>query len=45
MEAGEYALKDLGDGRFYKVCLKGGYEFLESAWYAAIAHLKMLKLK
>ncbi len=45
IEPGEYELKDLGGGQFYKVCLKGSYEFLGSAWYAAIAHVKMLKLK
>ena len=44
IETGDYQLKTLGGGRYYKVCLKGSYEFLELVWYAAIAHVKMLKL-
>jgi effector-binding domain-containing protein len=45
IKAGKYTLKTLGGGRYYKVTLKGRYDFLELAWYAAIAHVQMLKLK
>lgn len=45
IEAGTYQLKSLGKGRYYQVDLKGDYEFLELAWYSAIGHIKMLKLK
>lgn len=43
--AGRYQLKNFGDGRYYKVSLKGSYEFLEQAWNSAHAHVNMLKLK
>lgn len=43
--AGEYQLKTLGGGRFFKVVLKGSYQFLELAWYSAMAHIQMHKLK
>ena len=45
IDAGDYQLKTLGGGRFYKVTLKGSYQFLELAWYSAIAHVQMHKLK
>jgi len=45
IDAGEYQLKTLGGGRFYKIRLKGGYQFLELVWYAALAHIGMLKLQ
>lgn len=45
MEAGEYQLKKLGGGRFFKVTVKGNYQFLELAWYSANAHVQMIKLK
>lgn len=45
IEAGDYQVKTLGGGRFYKVSVGGDYKFLELAWYAAIAHIKMYKLK
>ena len=45
IDSGAYQLKTLGGGRFYKIILKGNYQFLDLAWYAAMAHLRMLKLK
>lgn len=45
IDAGEYQLKKLGGGRFFKVTMKGSYQFLELAWYSAIAHVHMIKLK
>ncbi len=42
---GNYTLKHFDGGRFYQICLMGSYEFLELAWYSAIAHVKMMKLK
>jgi len=42
---GEYQLKTLGGGRFYKVTVKGSYDFLELAWYSAMAHVQMHKFK
>ncbi len=45
IDAGEYQLKTLGGGKFYKINLKGSYQFLELAWYAAMVHLRMRKLK
>lgn len=45
IDVGEYQLKTLGGGRFYKVTLKGGYGFLELAWHAAYAHVNMLDIK
>lgn len=42
---GEFARKTLGGGKFYRVTLQGNYEFLELAWYAAMGHLRMLKIK
>lgn len=45
IEAGNFQVKALGGGRFYKVSLTGGYQFLELAWYSALTHVRMLKLK
>jgi len=45
INAGEYQLKTLGGGRYYKVGLKGSYDFMELAWYSAMAHARMLKFK
>jgi hypothetical protein len=39
------ARKDFSGGRHYRVTLTGGYDYLELAWYAAVAHARMLKLK
>ena len=44
IDAGDYQLKTLGGGGFYKINLKGSYQFLEQAWNAAMVHLRMLKL-
>ena len=32
-------------GKYFKVRLSGSYEFLELAWYSAINHLRMRKIK
>ncbi len=45
IKADGYQLKSLGGGRYYKVTLSGSYQFLELAWYSAVAHVQMLKLK
>ena len=45
IDAREYALKTLGGGRYFKVTLQGSYDFLELAWYAAMSHIRMKKLK
>lgn len=37
--------KTLGGGHYYEVRLRGSYDFLEPAWYSAMAHVRMLKLK
>lgn len=42
---GDYTLKQLGAGKHYQVEVWGSYDFLELAWYAAMAHIYMLKLK
>ena len=42
---GEFERKRLGGGRFFKVSLKGSYDFLEMTWYSAMSHLRMRKLK
>ena len=42
---GEYQLKTLDGGVYYQVTLTGDYQFLELAWYSAMAHVQMLKLK
>ncbi|MCG8427580.1 MAG: SRPBCC family protein [Chromatiales bacterium] len=45
-EEGEFVRKTLGGGgRYFKVTLQGSYEFLELAWYSAMSHLRMKKLK
>lgn len=43
--AGPFARKDFRGGRYYRVSLTGSYDFLALAWYAAVAHTRMLKLK
>ena len=45
IRAGNYTLKQLGAGKYYQVKVKGSYQFLELAWYAAMAHVYMLKQK
>ncbi len=43
--AGDLERKTLGGGKYYKVVLTGSYDFLDLAWYNAIGHIHMLKLK
>lgn len=45
LDAGDYQLKKLGGGRYYKVTLQGSYQFLEMAWCSAISHIHLLKFK
>ncbi len=45
LEKGPYTIKPLGTGKHYQIDAQGSYEFLESAWYAAMAHIYMSKLK
>ena len=45
IEPGDYSIRILGGGNYFKVILQGNYDFLESAWYSAYAHLKMHKIK
>ena len=45
IDVGDYELKQVGGGRYFKVTLKGAYQFLELAWYSAHAHLYMKKIK
>ncbi|MBV5273052.1 MAG: SRPBCC family protein [Lamprocystis purpurea] len=45
IDPGPFDRKDFSGGRHYRVTLTGSYDFLELAWYAAIAHARMLKLK
>ena len=40
-----YQLLSLPQGRYFRVTLRGGYEFLEAAWNSAFGHLRMAKLK
>ena len=42
---GEFVRKSLGDGRYFKVSIRGSYDFLEAAWYSTMNHLRMYKLK
>ncbi len=44
-EPGEYQAREVGGGLYFKVSLRGNYQFLELAWYAAKAHLEMRKIK
>ncbi len=45
INAGDYELKSVGDGKYFKTLLKGNYRYLELAWYSAYAHLQMLGIK
>ena len=42
---GSFTRKRFAGGKHFKVTLQGKYDFLELAWYAAMCHVKMLKLK
>ena len=44
-DKGEFQYKDFAGGKYFKVTLQGSYEFLELAWYSAMSHLRMIKLK
>ena len=41
----EYDVKAVPGGEYFKATLQGSYEFLELAWYSAMAHLHMHKIK
>lgn len=43
--AGEFERKELGGGRYFRVSVQGSYDFLESAWYSTMSHMRMYKLK
>ena len=45
IDPGNYSIKTLGGGNYFKVTLQGNYDFLESAWYSAYAHMKMHSIK
>ena len=36
---------EVAGGKYFKVRLKGSYEFLPNAWYSAMNHLRMRKIK
>ena len=36
---------DVAGGKYFKVRLKGSYEFLPNAWYSTMNHLRMRKIK
>lgn len=38
-------VKTLPEGKYYRIDCLGDYRFLELAWYKALCHVKMLKLK
>lgn len=42
---GDFVRKTLGAGKYSKVSVEGSYNFLELAWYSAMNHIRMLKLK
>ncbi len=44
-DKGDFQYKDFSGGKYFKVTLQGSYEFLELAWYSAMSHLRMIKLK
>ncbi len=41
----KFEVKHYQGGNYYRMTLKGSYEFLELAWYQAFSHLQMVKLK
>ena len=41
----KYPVKQIEGGKFHQTQLKGSYDFLKSAWYSAMSHLKMTKTK
>jgi effector-binding domain-containing protein len=42
---GDFDRKTFAGGKHFKVTLTGSCDFLELAWYAAVGHSRMLKLK
>ena len=44
-EDDKYQIKNINGGKFHQTQLKGSYDFLKLAWYSAISHLKMTKVK
>ena len=42
---GDYEMKRIHGGRYFKVTAQGAYRFLELAWYSAYAHISMYKIK
>lgn len=45
VDSAGFERKSLGGGRYFQVTLNGSYEFLEMAWYSAMGHLRMLKIR
>lgn len=43
VDGGGFEFKRFAGGKYYQVTLLGSYDFLELAWYAAYAHLRMYK--
>ncbi len=44
-DPGEYTHKTINGGKFYEVTVMGSYNFLEAAWYTAMSHVYMIKMK
>ncbi|MDJ0807323.1 MAG: GyrI-like domain-containing protein, partial [Gammaproteobacteria bacterium] len=44
-DKGDFQYKSFVGGKYFKVTLLGSYDFLEHAWYSAMSHLRMIKLK
>lgn len=42
-DAGDFAVRRLGGGRYYLAEVQGSYDFLEPAWYSIMGHLRMVK--
>ncbi len=45
VDPGSFSRKTFAGGKHFKVTLTGSYDFLELAWYAAVGHARMRKLK
>ncbi len=44
-ERGEFQYQDFVGGSYFKITLQGSYDFLGLAWYSAMCHIKMHKIK
>ena len=44
-DTGSYTLLTVPGGRYFRVEVLGSYDYLEAAWYAAMCHLQMRKIK